>query len=96
MLKIGVSCVLLLLLSFGTPKQRFVSYIDHLSSYWGPDTVSEAIGVPGYNTDVEYDVMILAFKLSDRAADAVDVWSNPFGYMERSNCPLGSTVSEVQ
>lgn len=72
-----------------------MSYIDHLTSYWGPDSVSSALGVPGFNNNTEYDVINLAFKLSNRAADAVDVWSNPFGYMDRMNCPLGNTTAEI-
>ena len=76
--------------------QRFVSYIDHLTSYWGANSVSKAIGVPGYNADLEYDVINLAFKLSNRAADAAQVWANPFGFMDKNDCPLGKTADEVQ
>jgi len=52
-----------------------VSYIDHLSSYYGAESVAAAIGVPGYANDTSYNVIILAFLENYGAADAVSVWT---------------------
>ena len=59
-----------------------VTYVDRLSSYWGAISVSDALAVPGFSPDVQYNVIILAFVLEYGAADAADIFAKPFNYME--------------
>jgi hypothetical protein len=72
-----------------------VTYVDGISSWWGAEAVAAAIGMPGYATDHMYTVINLAFLLSYGPADALSVWHHPFGFMEATRNPWGTTESEV-
>ena len=73
-----------------------VTYVDKLSSFWGANSVSDAIAVPGFSPDVPYNIIILAFVLEYGAADAADIFARPLNYMEKGNNPFGNTKEAVQ
>ena len=54
-----------------------------------------AIGVPGFASTTDYDVINLSFILVYGTADAASVWEEPFGFLPRKGCSYGSTKEEV-
>ena len=65
------------------------TYVDRLSAYWGGEKVAEAIAMPGYSPETDYNVILLAFILNYGEADAAAIWANPFGFMDQENNPFG-------
>jgi hypothetical protein len=59
-----------------------VTYVDRPTSFWGGNSVADALAVPTLSPLTPYNVIILAFILEYGAADAADIWARPFSYME--------------
>lgn len=64
-------------------EKKYVTYIDHLTSYWGAESIARALWVPGYApNDLPYNYINLAFLLHYGPADAAAIWAHPTGFMD--------------
>ena len=83
---------LALLLNFITKTQatqKFVTYIDKINAWWPASVIAEGLGVPGFSKNDEYNVINLAFLISNGAADIALIWEKPLEYFGATTCPFG-------
>lgn len=91
-MKYSLSLILLITFASSTlSTQKFVTYIDKINVWWPASAIAEGLGVPGYSKDDQYNVINLAFMLSDKAADTALIWEDPLLYFGATTCPFGKT-----
>src|SRR5438128_271582 len=75
---------------------KFVSYVNNLTSWWPPQAIAGAIGVPPYAHDYSYNIINLSFWATNQGpVDATLLWSNAITYVSTDN-PWGSTTQQIQ
>ena len=85
-----------LLIATVLSSQKYVTYIDKINQWWPPAAIAEGIAVPSFATDNQYNVINLAFLLSDKPADIALIWSDPLLYFGSTDCPFGQTKAQIQ
>eukprot|EP00734_Pompholyxophrys_sp_LG126_P000007 Pompholyxophrys_sp_v1_NODE_1_length_32789_cov_6.460653.p7 type:complete len:441 gc:universal NODE_1_length_32789_cov_6.460653:7430-6108(-) len=79
-----------------TTGNHFVSYIDFLDSWWPPEAIAAAIGVPPYSHSYAYNTLNLAFWTTNQGpVDVALLWSNAIVYCSADN-PWGNTTQAIQ
>jgi len=79
-----------------------VTYIDSIKDWWPPEKTLADLGVPGYNKDLAYNVINLAFwlpgskdkKQPTGPTDVASIWADPVKYLGKQS-GLGTTKDEI-
>jgi len=75
--------------------QQFVTYVDAIDSWYPPESIAAALGVPTYAATNRYNVVNLSFWLNSGPADAALVWAEALTYCSTDN-PWGNTTAAIQ